>query len=381
MKKKIYYWSPFISSVATVQAVIRSANSFKLYSKEKYDPYIVNVAGEWNLYKEDLYQKNIKIINLTKSQVINNKNHTGYLKSRLLYIYIFFISAIPLAKLLIKNPPNFFVIQLITSLPLFLNFIMNFKTNIILRISGLPKLNLLRYVFWKITTRKIFALTCPTIETKNFLIKKKVIDLKRLFTLYDPIISTKEVMLKESNYETIEDDLQKTFLSIGRLTKQKNFSFLITSFEKFNYKKDYNLLIIGEGEDYKKLKKQIDHNKLNKSIKIIGYQSNVYKYLKNCKCFLLPSLWEDPGFVLIEACYAGIPIISSDCKSGPKEILDNGKNGLIFKSNNSESLIENIILFEKLSNNELKVLKINAKKKSKEFTNCNHFKSFQRIIS
>ena len=66
---------------------------------------------------------------------------------------------------------------------------------------------------------------------------------------------------------------------------------------------------MGEGEDFKKLNELIKKQELSKSIKIIGYQSNVYKYLKKCKCFIMSSLWEDPGFVLVDAAYAAIPII------------------------------------------------------------------------
>ena len=379
-KKIIYYWSPFISSVATVEAVIKSAYSINLYSKKKYTPFIINVAGEWNSYKKDLYQRDIKIINLTKSKIIDNKSHSGYLKSRLLYIYIFLISFFPLLRLLKKNPPDFFIAQLITSLPLVLNYLMNLKINFILRISGLPKLNLLRYFFWKITFKKIYALTCPTNETKKYLSDKNFIDNNKLFTLYDPIISTKEILLKEKKNNNINFNLEKTFVSIGRLTRQKNFLFLISNFKKFNYNQKYNLLIIGEGEDGKKLKKFINQNNMNKNVKIIGYQSNVYEYLRNCKCFIMSSLWEDPGFVLIEACYAGTPIISSDCMSGPKEILENGKNGLIFKSNNGESLLEKIELFEKLGVKDLQRFKFNAKSKSREFTIFNHFKNIKKIL-
>ena len=381
MSKKIYYWAPFISSVATVQAVIKSAESFNLYSRKKYTPHIINVAGEWNSYKINLYKKDIKIINLTKSKIIDNKKHSGFLKSRILYIYIFLISIVPLSRLLKKNPPDFFVAQLITSLPLFINYVMKFKTKFILRISGLPKLNLLRLFFWKLSVKNIYALTCPTNETKNYLVEKNFIDKSKLFTLYDPIISSKEIMIKVNNSKKDKSELKNTFLSIGRLTKQKNFSFLISNFKKFNDKKNYNLLIVGEGEDCKKLNKLIKKQKLSKSIKIIGYQSNVYNYLKNCKCFIMTSLWEDPGFVLVEAAYAGIPIISSNCMSGPKEILNYGKNGLIFETNNSQDFIEKMIKFDQLSVDDLQLLKINAKKKSKEFSIFNHFKNFKKILN
>ena len=53
--------------------------------------------------------------------------------------------------------------------------------------------------------------------------------------------------------------------------------------------------------------------------------------MNNAKIFILPSLWEDPGFVLVEAGYSNKIILSSDCPNGPKELLENGKNGFLFK--------------------------------------------------
>ena len=76
-----------------------------------------------------------------------------------------------------------------------------------------------------------------------------------MFTLYDPIISTKEILLKELKNKDKKLDFKKTFVSIGRLSKQKNFLFLISNFKKFNSEKKYNLLILGEGEEYQKLQK------------------------------------------------------------------------------------------------------------------------------
>ena len=125
--KKVYYWSPFISSVATIQAVVRSAESLVKYSDKKYVPYIINVAGEWNSIRSLLKEKKISIIDLTRSNIIDQKNWTGFLKSRMIYWYIFLRSFIPLYFLLRKNSPDYFIAQLITSLPLVLNYILNHK--------------------------------------------------------------------------------------------------------------------------------------------------------------------------------------------------------------------------------------------------------------
>ena len=154
--KTIYYWSPFITPVATTKAVINSAYALKLYSKKKYEPFIINVAGEWDIYKRDLENKKIKLIELTSSKIINNKKTTGFMKSRLLYIYIFFIALVPLIRLLRNNPPSFFIIHLISPLPLLINYLLKINTKMILRISGLPKLNYLRKCLWQ--TKKRFII-------------------------------------------------------------------------------------------------------------------------------------------------------------------------------------------------------------------------------
>ena len=140
--QKVFYWCPFISKVATIKAVIRSAQSLKKYSNKKYEPTIINVAGEWNEFKNN--DLDIRVIDLNSSLVLDNRDWTGLVKSRFIYIYIFLISFFPLIKLIKNQKPEFFIIQLISSLPLLLNFIFNFKTKMILRISGIPKLNIIR---------------------------------------------------------------------------------------------------------------------------------------------------------------------------------------------------------------------------------------------
>ena len=112
--------------MATVRAVIKSAESLKRYSNHKFEPVIINVAGEWNEFKNENKFK-IKIIDLNKSRILDKKNWTGFYKSRLIYIFLFFMSFFPLLKLLKKNKPDFLIIHLISSLPLFLNLIFKLK--------------------------------------------------------------------------------------------------------------------------------------------------------------------------------------------------------------------------------------------------------------
>ena len=156
---------------------------------------------------------------------------------------------------------------------------------------------------------------------------------------------------------------EKTLISIGRLSKQKNFSFLIDAFYNLQKRKsNLNLLIIGDGENKKRLKDQIQRLNLNDKVFLVGFKKNIYDYLKNSKMFILPSLWEDPGFVLVEAGYMNLSILSSDCPNGPKELLDNQKNGFLFKTNSFKSFIENFELIENSNKDIIKKKKYLLKK-------------------
>jgi len=75
-----------------------------------------------------------------------------------------------------------------------------------------------------------------------------------------------------------------------------------------------------------------------------------------------------------------VPIISSNCKNGPQEILQFGKNGLLFDSNNRESLFQAFLKFENMPKQEINKLKYNAKLKSKEFSVFNHFKKINYLL-
>ena len=110
--KTIYYWCPFVSRVATVRSVIKSAESLKKYSNKKFEPVIINVAGEWNNFTKNTNHLNIRIIKLTNSNILDESNWTGFIKSRIIYLYIFFLAIIPLYNFLNKKKPEYIIIHL-----------------------------------------------------------------------------------------------------------------------------------------------------------------------------------------------------------------------------------------------------------------------------
>ena len=91
------------------------------------------------------------------------------------------------------------------------------------------------------------------------------------------------------------------------------------------------------------------------------------------KAFILSSLWEDPGFVIIESALCNSMIISSNCKNGPKEFLLNGDAGLLFENNKKDDLFKKLNEFKKLEKNQIFHKKVLAKKNSMKFTIFRHF--------
>ena len=116
--------------------------------------------------------------------------------------------------------------------------------------------------------------------------------------------------------------LKKDFyIAIGRLTNQKNFSFLIKNIQEKIIKDNFQLLILGDGEEKLKLSKIIKEKKLENKVYLLGHKKNIYKYLNKSKGLICTSLWEEPGFIIQEAAACKKIILASDCDSGPSEFL------------------------------------------------------------
>ena len=381
MKKSVYYWSPFISKVGTVKSTLNSACSLAKYS-QNYDVKIINVFGEWSKYQNKIEENGVKLENLTfnYSSILPYK---GFLKSRFTYIIIILISIIPLTILLKKNKPDYFIAHLLTSLPLVLFNLLKIKTKLVLRISGHPKLNFFREKLWIKSRKKIFKVTCPTNELLKDLVDLKIFNSEKIELLPDAIINLKEIIdtqkIDNSNRFFIENS--DFFLAAGRFTLQKNFLFLVKEFKKFcNQRPNEKLLLIGEGELEEKINDEIKKNNLQNNIKIIGFTDNIYKYMKKSKAFLLTSLWEEVGFVIVEAAMCNSLVISSNCKNGPKEFLSNGDAGLLFETNIENQLFEKLMEFSKLDNSIISKKKLLAKKNCRKFTRFSHYKKLTEVI-
>tara|TARA_B100000787_G_scaffold169141_1_gene159505 strand:+ start:5008 stop:6153 length:1146 start_codon:yes stop_codon:yes gene_type:complete len=380
MKKKIFYWSPCLNPVGTVKSTLNSAIATKKFGKNKYDVSLINAFGEWDQYIGFLKKNNIEVINFNY-KLYKYLPKKGFLKSRTSYLIIYFICFIPLLRLIKKSKPDYLISHLITSLPLTIMSLFNFDTKFILRISGMPKLNFIRKNFWRLVSKKIFVVTCPSLELKSKLANMNLFVENKLHFLPDAIIDINifKMETREEAHELEKFKNKKIIFSAGRLTKQKNFTYLIEEFSAFSeINSEFVLLILGDGEERKILEKKIIKKNLEDKVFLIGNVKNVYKFFKKGEIFILSSLWEEVGFVMVEASLSNLFIISSNCPNGPTEFLDNGQNGILFQNNKPGELTKSLKKYLNIENK--KKHKYEIKKSTLKYSRFRHFIELEKIL-
>ena len=136
-------------------------------------------------------------------------------------------------------------------------------------------------------------------------------------------------------------------ISVGRLVDQKDHITLLKAFKLIHLNHKIELLIIGRGRNKKIIKNFIYENGLKKKIKLIDYVKNPFPYMKLSDALILSSRYEGLPNVLLEALTLGKPVISSNCPTGPNEILSYGKGGQLFKIGDYKSLSKKIVYLMK----------------------------------
>lgn len=168
---------------------------------------------------------------------------------------------------------------------------------------------------------------------------------KTIQVIYNPVITEK---LKQKSKEALEHPWFKqgeppVILGVGRLTAQKDFPTLIRAFAKIKQIKPARLMILGNGPERLKLNALIKELSLEGTVSMEGHVENPFAYMKQAKVFVLSSAWEGLPTVLIEAMAVGTPVISTNCKSGPAEILDGGKYGDLVPVGDVKSMADAIL--------------------------------------
>ncbi|MDU1906112.1 MAG: glycosyltransferase family 4 protein [Dysgonomonas sp.] len=144
--------------------------------------------------------------------------------------------------------------------------------------------------------------------------------------------------------ERINKSDNKRIISVGRLSYEKGYPFLIEAWAKVAKKySDWTLSVYGEGDEKHELVKMISRKGVRNSMSIHPFEKDIQKEYEASSVYVMSSLYEGFGLVLTEAMAYGLPCISFDCPSGPSEIITNGEDGIIVEYKNIDKLAEAII--------------------------------------
>jgi len=343
MKKKIIFFMPSFEGGGVEKNIIMIANNF---ISRNTDVSLITTS------------KKIKKKFNKKVAFINPKNHYWDSRPRFIkYMICIFFLFLEFCK-----NKNFYVFcfqgNIICTI-----FCKIFGLKIVIRPNSSPSgwsKNFLKRILFSKILKLSNKIVVNSLEFKK--------ELKDHFNLenkciYNPL--NKKEIINLSRKKIKFNFFKKNFLnliSIGRLVDQKDHIIILKAINNIKNKSKLRLLIIGDGDQKKNLINFVNENNLNKIVKIKDRIENPFPYILKAQIMILSSRFEGLPNVLLEGLALKKFIISTDCPTGPKEILDNGKGGFLFKVGNYLELSKKILLFNQNYNLFLKKRKYSIKR-------------------
>ena len=252
--------------------------------------------------------------------------------------------------------------------------IYNFK--LIIRLNTSPNKyinNIFKEFFFKLIYNSADEIVVNSKKFKKLL--KKKLNIKSNF-IYNPVFEIhKYKMIKNKFIKKLK------ILNIGRLTDQKDQITMLRSMNLLKLNKiPFSANIIGSGKKYKELKKYIEDMNLQNFVKLSGFKKEAFKYMRFANLFILSSKYEGLPNVLIEAQQMEVPIISTNCPSGPSEILMNGKLGTLVPVGNFKKLYHEIKSYHLDKKKLINKSKL-AKKYLKRFDKTDNCEKYYKLIN
>tara|TARA_Y100000768_G_scaffold388766_1_gene386963 strand:+ start:1263 stop:2351 length:1089 start_codon:yes stop_codon:yes gene_type:complete len=324
MKQKVIFFMPAMEGGGVEKNLVMIANFF---SKKKIKVSIISFD---QLFKKK-FNKNINFISFIKDPIKINKYFKYFICLILLFKKILFSNV-----LIISFQANIYSLILCKL----------FDKKIIIRSNTSPTgwtTNLIKNTIYSYFIKKADKIIVNSYQFQKQM--KKKFNVKSTM-IYNPI-NIKEI--KKKSLSKINNQFKKknyiNIINIGRLTDQKNQILILKAIKNLPKRIKINLLIIGYGNKEINLKNFIKKNCLQNNVKLIREINNPYKYLSKFDLFILSSKYEGLPNVLLECLALKIPIISSNCPTGPYEILNGNKYGTLFHNNNINELRKLIIRF------------------------------------
>lgn len=205
----------------------------------------------------------------------------------------------------------------------------------------------------------------------------------KLYRIYNPFDIGRVKNNIESQFEIEDKNLLKDqyMIAVSRLVKEKGREDLIDIYYNLKNRgiKD-KLYIIGDGPQKVELEEKIKELNLEKDVLLLGQKKNPFPWMKNAKLFLHTSYGEGLGLVFIESMISGTPVIAYDCPTGPKDILEKNKYGVLIKTGDKKSFEEEIVKLLDDEERKKRFIDKFMNEKIEEFLMVNIMKEFKKMV-
>lgn len=363
MKKKILFYMSSLKGGGAERTIVNIINNI---NKSKFDVTLVLISNRKHDYI-DLVSKDVNIRFLDCSKL-------RYCLSKL-------------RRIILEEKPDLLFSTIVdNNFTLIISKLLSFKkVPVIVREASnrtqsgnVSRLNkILTYILYNLFTKKVIALSEGVKDdlVKNFYIKRQ-----KVHVIYNPIeIKKIERLSLEQIYDFKKVDGYKYIISVGRLVKQKDFVTLIKAIKLVLNNENVKLIILGKGPEQEALVELSKDLRIEDKVIFLGFKKNPYKYMKLADLFVLSSKWEGFGHVIVEAMAVGTPVISTDCKSGPSEILKDNKYGMLVPVNDHKILAKKIV--ELLNNKRMRQNYITTGcKRAKDFEAKKIVKEYEELF-
>ncbi len=367
----VAFFIPSLEPGGTERNVVNLVNNV---DREKYTLSLVLGKPEGEFIKE--INKNIPIINLNTSRSLGLFfKLIKYFKSEKPDI---FVSAFPRINVICIAAKIFARVNtkiIITEHSVF---------SLLPVIAKTPARRLFARFFMPILSRFLYpkadSIVCVSRGIADDL--AKIVDISdKIKIIYNPIINDKIYQLANESVDHpwFFDSKTPIIIAVGRLVECKNYPGLFKSFDLVIKSRLAHLVILGAGPEMKKLTALVQKMNLSQHISFFGFQKNPYKYVKKASVFVLSSLQEGFGNVIIEAMACGTPVVSVNCPTGPGEIIENMKNGILVPVNDEKNMASAIlrILNDK---NLAKNFSIEGQKRAEFFSVKRSVQEYEKIF-
>lgn len=391
MKKKILFYTSGVGLGGVEKVVLEVLNEI---DKNRFDIKLALQYGNENLFENEI-PKEINYEYMLPQKIIDKSLYFRERKKNVLYkvLYSFMLSY---EKYIIKK--NYLKFSEDREI------IIDFKSGDFLKLINLQngidkkricwlhgeitKLNKYekRKKFLRENLNKCDRIICICEDMKKGVIEQIPELESKLEVIYNPF-DIKKIKTRASDYSEIRENEKKLLednyiIMVSRLDNiQKDFDTIIKAFKIVNDKiKNIKLYLLGEGPDRNLIKNMIKEEKLENNIILLGVKKNPYPWIKNSKLLVHSSRYEGFGLVLVEALILKTLVISTNCKVGPREILDNGKYGSLVEVGDYNTMAQEIL--ELLQEKSLKKENYfnNIDKSIERFDKKNIIKQIEKIL-